>query len=176
MAGKVIIVTGANTGLGFLSAQILCREGHEVILACRNEEKGKAAVERIIRENQNAKATYMNLDVACFASIRQFVDEFHKKGKKLDILINNAGLLAADKTTKHYTVDNFELTIGTNHLGPFLLTTLLLDDLKSSGLQNSEARIVVLTSMIHDPQKAKMFGVKSLLDPEDFFLGQEEKL
>jgi len=120
MTAKVVIVTGATSGLGYESARILCESGNDVILACRDEEKAKRALAKIKQQNPNALATYLHLDLADLKSVRQFVDEFHALDKKLNIIINNAGVALNFRDTKRqYSEDNFELTIGTNHLGPF---------------------------------------------------------
>ncbi|XP_067648774.1 retinol dehydrogenase 12-like isoform X2 [Haliotis asinina] len=170
MTGRVIIVTGANSGIGFEAAKYLCDGGNEVILACRNEEKGKAAVGKILKANPNALASFMQLDLADLSSVRQFVEDFHQSGRKLHGLINNAGIYLYGKDNKRYfTKDNFELSMGTNHLGHFLLTNLLLDDLKRTGGDTGDSRIVVVSSILHDGN----FRNKNLpgLDLEDLFLG-----
>lgn len=169
MTGRVIIVTGANTGIGYAAAQNLCEGGNDVILACRNEEKGKAAVEQILKKHPNALATFMQLDLADMASIRKFVEDFHETGKKLNVLINNAGVYMLQK---QWTKDNFEMTVGTNHLGPFLLTHLLLDDLKKTASDAGEARIINVTSSLHD-KALKIRKAPEMLSTEDFFLDKE---
>ncbi|XP_071102583.1 retinol dehydrogenase 13-like isoform X1 [Haliotis cracherodii] len=174
MTGRVIIVTGANSGIGFEAAKYLCDGGNEVILACRNEEKGKAAVGKILKANPNALASFMQLDLAELSSVRQFAEEFHQSGRKLHGLVNNAGIyLWAKDTKRHFTKDNFELAMGTNHLGHFLLTNLLLDDLKKTGSDTGDSRIVVVSSMLHDGN----FRNKNLpgLDIEDLFIGAAGK-
>jgi len=156
MTGRVIIVTGASSGLGYEVARYLCEGGNDVILACRNEEKANRAIEKIKRTNPNALATFMNLDLADMASIKKFVDDFHETGKKLHILINNAGIACSFKDPKRqYTKDNFEATMGTNHLGHFLLTNLLLEDLKKVGTDGEDARIITVSSSMHDPESMK---------------------
>ncbi|XP_064613867.1 retinol dehydrogenase 13-like [Liolophura sinensis] len=159
---KVVIVTGANSGLGFAVSQLLCAEQYDVILACRSEKNGNDAVAKIIKEFPEAKATFMQLDLADMSSIRGFVEKFLASGKPLDILINNAGLSKdfAD-TERHVTKDNFEMTMGTNHLGHFLLTNLLLPALKDRAKETQDIRIVVVTSGLHDI-KMKGSGRKEL--------------
>lgn len=175
MTGRVIIITGANTGIGFEAAKKLCEAGNDVILACRDEVKGKAAVENILKENPNALATYLQLDLADMASIRKFVEDFHALGKKLNVLVNNAGLfLKSDDRVRQFTKDNFELTMGTNHLGPFLLTHLLLEDLKKTGKENGDSRIVMVSSSLHDVNERMNRGSSvQNLDLENFFLDKE---
>lgn len=176
MSGKVFIVTGANAGIGFEVTKILCEAGHDVIMACRSEEKTTKAIEKIKKKFPNALATYMNIDLASMESVRKFVEDFQATGKKLNVLVNNAGLGLNFKDTKRqYTKDNFEITMGTNHLGHFLLTNLLLDDLKKTGGgEDGEARVVVVASAIHDPDSNKkwMRNVQPL-DMEDLFLYKE---
>lgn len=173
MTGRVIIITGANSGIGFEAAKKLCEAGNDVILACRDEVKGKAAVENILKENPNALATYLQLDLADMASIRKFVEDFHALGKKLNVLVNNAGLfLKSDDRVRQFTKDNFELTMGTNHLGPFLLTHLLLEDLKKTGKETGDSRIVMVSSSLHDVNERMNRG-SSVLDLDNFFLDKE---
>lgn len=173
MTGRVIIITGANSGIGFEAAKKLCEAGNNVILACRDEVKGKAAVENILKENPNALATYLQLDLADMASIRKFVEDFHALGKKLNVLVNNAGLfLKGDDRVRQFTKDNFELTMGTNHLGPFLLTHLLLEDLKKTGKETGDSRIVMVSSSLHDVNERMNRG-SSVLDLDNFFLDKE---
>lgn len=173
MTGRVIIITGANSGIGFEAAKKLCEAGNDVILACRDEVKGKAAVENILKENPNALATYLQLDLADMASIRKFVEDFHALGKKLNVLVNNAGLfLKGDDRVRQFTKDNFELTMGTNHLGPFLLTHLLLEDLKKTGKETGDSRIVMVSSSLHDVNERMNRG-SSVLDLDNFFLDKE---
>src|SRR5580704_15748543 len=122
--GKLAIVTGATGGLGFETAVGLANAGAEVVLAGRNREKGRMAVERIIRSLPAAKVRFELLDLASLASVGAFVEEMVAKGRPLDLLINNAGVM--DLPTKRLTSDGFEMQFGTNHLSHFALTGLLL--------------------------------------------------
>jgi NAD(P)-dependent dehydrogenase (short-subunit alcohol dehydrogenase family) len=140
--GKVVTVTGANTGLGYIDAQELARRGAEVILACRDKGKGEAALRKIKNEQPEAKAELMLLDLADLASVRNFADEFTSKYDKLDILINNAGLMFPPYMK---TVDGFEIQFGTNHLGHFALTGLLMEHI----IKTPEARVVTVSSGAH---------------------------
>jgi light-dependent protochlorophyllide reductase len=168
---RVVIVTGASSGLGFEVAKTLCEVGHDVILACRNEEKTNRAIEKIRKQNPKAQATFMPLDLASLETVRKFVENFHATGKKLSVLINNAGVGLNFKDTKRqYTKDNFELTLGTNHLGHFLLTNLLLNDLKATASEGGDARIVVISSGMHDAELSKKRGPVQPLDMENLFL------
>jgi NAD(P)-dependent dehydrogenase (short-subunit alcohol dehydrogenase family) len=124
LGGKTAIVTGANSGIGYEMARALACKGATVILACRNKEKGEAAVRQIAQEFPEAKAELMQLDLSDLGSVRRFSDEFTNRYDRLDILINNAGIM---RTPFGKTVDGFELQFGTNHLGHFAFTGLLLN-------------------------------------------------
>jgi NAD(P)-dependent dehydrogenase (short-subunit alcohol dehydrogenase family) len=121
--GKLAVVTGANSGIGWHTALELARAGGEVILTARTEAKGRDAVERIQRELPQSKVSFELLDLACLSSIHAFARKLSCK-PKLDLLINNAGVMAVPK--RQVTQDGFELQFGTNFLGPFALTGLLM--------------------------------------------------
>jgi NAD(P)-dependent dehydrogenase (short-subunit alcohol dehydrogenase family) len=140
--GRVIIVTGSNSGLGYEAAKVLVDKNASVIVAVRNEEKGNAAVEKIKIENPNADIQVMLLDLANLESVHTFADNFKNKFNKLDLLINNAGVMTPPYTK---TKDGFELQFGTNHLGHFALTGLLIDLIKKT----PSSRIVNVSSMAH---------------------------
>jgi NAD(P)-dependent dehydrogenase (short-subunit alcohol dehydrogenase family) len=142
LTDKVAIVTGANSGIGFKAARALDRKGAMVILACRNEKKGKEAVERIQADVATSNAELMLLDLSNLVSINEFADEFKARFSRLDILINNAGIMM---TSFGKSADGFELQFGTNHLGPFALTGLMLDRI----IQTSGARVVAVSSIGH---------------------------
>jgi len=142
LTGKVAIVTGANSGIGYEMARALARKRATVILACRNEEKGEAAVRQIRQEYPQAKAELLQVDLAELASVRRFADDFATRYDRLDILINNAGVMA---TPFARTADGFELQFATNHLGHFALTGLLLAHI----LRTPRARVVTVSSWGH---------------------------
>ena len=121
--GKVAIVTGANSGLGFETTRGLARKNATVIMACRDLKKGDAALEKIRREFPDAKVELMKLDLADLDSVRQFAENFKQHYSRLDLLINNAGIMAIPF---RQTKQGFEMQFGTNHLGHFALTGLLL--------------------------------------------------
>jgi NAD(P)-dependent dehydrogenase (short-subunit alcohol dehydrogenase family) len=148
---KTAIVTGANTGMGKETARELARLGMKVIMACRNREKGEAARKEIVAETGNQDVQVMLLDLASRDSIRGFVREYEQRNERLDVLVNNAGVSLRERTE----TDGVETTIATNHIGPFLLTILLVDLLKRS----RPARVVVVASMVHRNAR---------FDPEDF--------
>jgi NAD(P)-dependent dehydrogenase (short-subunit alcohol dehydrogenase family) len=140
LQGKIAIVTGGNTGIGKETVRGLAAAGAEVVLACRDLGKGEAA-----RADLGALADRVAvraLDLADLASIRAFADRFLAERPRLDLLVNNAGVWTTRRQT---TKDGFELTFGTNHLGPFMLTQLLLPLMKSS----APARIVNVSSALH---------------------------
>jgi len=145
--GKTILITGANSGLGLEASKVLSSKGAHVIMTARNLKSGNEAISLIKKENANAKLDLMQLDLSDFASIHKFSQEFHQKYKRLDVLINNAGVMFPVK--RELTKQKFEVQFGTNHLGHFLLTGLLLDLLKST----LNSRIAIQSSGQH---KAKM--------------------
>jgi len=142
LAGKTAIVTGANSGIGYEIALALACKGAGVILACRNKDKGEAAVRRIAQEVPEAKVDLMRLDLADLSSICRFAGQFTERSSRLDILINNAGIMAIPFGK---TADGFELQFGTNHLGHFALTGLLTGLI----LQTPGARVVTVSSGGH---------------------------
>lgn len=147
--GKTILITGANSGLGYEAAKILGKKGAHVVMTARNLQKGNEALKAIKKEEPKAKIDLLSLDLADFHSIRNFADEFHSKYAKLDVLINNAGIMNPPK--REVTKQNFEVQFGTNHLGHFLLTGLLLDILK----RTPNSRISVQSSIVHKTESMK---------------------
>jgi NAD(P)-dependent dehydrogenase (short-subunit alcohol dehydrogenase family) len=142
LVDKTIVVTGANSGIGLEAAKILASRGAHVILAVRNQEKGEEAVGSISSEINNAKVEVMSLDLADLTSVRAFALAFTERFKSLDLLINNAGVMVPPY---QMTKDGFELQFGSNHLGHFALTGLLLPLLKKT----PDSRIVTLSSIAH---------------------------
>ena len=144
MTKKVAIVTGANRGLGLLTAQKLAARGYHVVLTSRRAADGENALAQIGAAVPGANVDCMALDLASFASIRSFVDAFHERDLPLHLLVNNGGVMTTDPKVA-FTADGFEMTFGTNHLGEFLLTHLLLSDLEKA----APSRVVVLSSAMH---------------------------
>lgn len=142
LTGKVIIVTGSNSGIGFEAAKEFARKGALTILACRNMNKAQAAQDLIQASSPNAHAEIMRLDLANLDSVYQFAREFHERFTRLDVLVNNAGIMMAPLTI---TVDGFENHFATNYLGHFALTGLLLDLL----LTTPRSRVVNVSSSGH---------------------------
>lgn len=141
LVGRVALITGANTGIGLVTARELAARGAHVFVACRSPEKGRAAVEEIVKATGNEKVELLELDLGDFESIRSCARAFLARDLPLHLLINNAGLAG----TKGMTRSGFEMAFGTNHVGPFLLTQLLLDRIK----QSAPARIVTVASRAH---------------------------
>jgi NAD(P)-dependent dehydrogenase (short-subunit alcohol dehydrogenase family) len=142
LTGKTAVVTGANSGIGYETARALARKGATVILACRDKDKGNAAAQKISQEFPAAKAELMMLDLSELASVRRFAGEFKSRFGALDLLINNAGIMAVPYRK---TADGFESQFGTNHLGHFALTLLLMDRI----LRAPRARVITVSSFGH---------------------------
>jgi NAD(P)-dependent dehydrogenase (short-subunit alcohol dehydrogenase family) len=142
LTGKTAVVTGANSGLGFQTTRGLAGKRARVVLACRDVEKGQQAAENIRTEYPAASLAVMRLDLADLASIHSFADAFIRTHQDLHILCNNAGVMAVPLRR---TVDGFEMQFGTNHLGHFALTGLLLERL----LQADAGRVVTVSSSAH---------------------------
>lgn len=142
LVGKVVIVTGGNNGIGYETAKDLADRGARVILACRDHVRGITARDKIVEATGNEKVQFMRLDLSSLASVRTFSEEILKNEKRLDILINNAGIYGSSNIK---TEDGLLLGMQTNHFGPFLLTCLLLPLLKST----APSRIINLSSQAH---------------------------
>lgn len=141
-SNKLCMITGANSGIGLATAHELAKQGLHLVLVCRDEEKGKAAQSDIITQSGNGKVDLLIADISSLTSVRALADTFNSKYDRLDILINNAGVMNAKRKT---TVDGHEEQFAVHYLGPFLLTHLLLEKLKSS----APARIINISSKLH---------------------------
>ena len=139
-SGRNAIVTGANSGLGLVTARELARRGALVVLACRNLEKGRAALAEVAAAASGPEPELEELDLASLSSVRSFAERLNQA--HLDLLVNNAGVMAAPR---RLTDDGFELHLGTNHLGHFALTDLLLPLMEG----REDARVVTLSSNAH---------------------------
>jgi NAD(P)-dependent dehydrogenase (short-subunit alcohol dehydrogenase family) len=139
--GRTILITGANTGIGLATAHALAARGATLVLACRSEARARAAIDQISQETGNTHLTPLLLDLGDLASVRDAAAGFLAADRPLHVLINNAGLAGQ----RGMTPSGFELAFGTNHVGPFLLTSLLLDRLTAS----APARIVNVASDAH---------------------------
>ncbi len=142
LTGKVALVTGANTGLGFETALALYQKGAKVIIACRSEAKGLEAIERIETTGDGGKLVYGNLDLANLNSVKEFTAKVIADEPRLDLLINNAGVMIPPASK---TVDGFEIQFGVNFLGHFALTGHLFDLLEAT----KGSRVVTLGSIAH---------------------------
>ncbi len=139
---RVIVITGANSGIGYESARAIAGKGATVIMACRSVEKGATARDAILAEFPSANVEVMALDLGSLASIRAFADAVAARHNRLDVLMNNAGIMAVPQAK---TVDGFESQFGTNHLGHFALTGLLLPTL----LATPASRVVTTSSGLY---------------------------
>ena len=139
MNGKVVLITGGTSGIGRATATALAGMGAEVVITGRNRERGEGAVEEIRRESGSDKVSLLLADLAVQAEVRKLAEEFKERHDRLDVLINNAGLVQSKRTE---TADGIELTLAVNHLAPFLLTNLLLDLLKRS----APSRVITVSS------------------------------
>ena len=142
--GKVAIITGSNTGIGYHMAYELASKGANVVMACRNLEKASDSRNKILKDFPKANIKLYQLDLADLDNIKYFANKFINENDKLDILINNAGVMIPPYSK---TKNNFELQFGTNHLGHFALTGLLLPLLE----KNDNGRIITVSSIAHNP-------------------------
>jgi retinol dehydrogenase-12 len=162
LGGRTVLVTGANTGIGRVTAVELARMGAEVVLAGRSEERTRPVVEEI--RAAGGKADFLELDLGDLSSVRRAAQSYLDGGRPLHVLVNNAGLAGSRGLTK----DGFELIVGTNHLGPFLFTLLLLPRLREAGA----ARIVNVASIAHF--KAKGIDWEAVRKPTAHFTSLHE--
>ena len=139
MNGKIVLITGGTSGIGKAAAMALAKLGAEVVVTGRNRERGEGAVEEIRRESGSRKVSLLLADLAVQAEVRRLAEEFEASHDRLDVLVNNAGLIQSRRTE---TPDGIEVTFAVNHLAPFLLTNLLLDLLKES----APSRIITVSS------------------------------
>ncbi len=149
-SGRTVVVTGANTGLGYHTAAALAVHGARVVLAVRSLDKGNAALSRIVAAKADVDVTLTQLDLSSLASVRRAADELRSTHPRIDLLINNAGVMW---TPKELTADGFELQFGTNHLGHFALTGLLLEHMVTV----PGSRVVTVSSLGHRMRAAIHF-------------------
>jgi len=165
LEGKTIAVTGANTGIGRVTALELAKRGARVVLACRSEEKTRPVLEEIAAAG--GSASFLALDLADLGAVRRAADELASREERLDVLVNNAGLAGMRGVTK----DGWEMAFGTNHLGPFLFTLRLLPLLRRS----APSRIVVVASRAHARLlRAPDWSSPSLREPTRSYTGWPE--
>ncbi len=149
--GKIAVITGANSGIGLEAAKQLARKGAHVILACRSLERGEEALAEVRAQGDQIKAEVRELDLADLSSVRAFARDLLAEHDRIDLLINNAGVMAIPYAK---TEEGFEMQFGTNHLGHFALTGLLLDALSKGG-NGAPARVVNVTSSAHRLSKMR---------------------
>ena len=149
--GKTVIVTGANTGIGREAALSFAGRGAKVILACRNYARGLQAMKYIRDLSENKQVEFRKLDLSSFDSVREFAKDVNEEEERLDVLVNNAGVLTS--SARSVTKDGHEEMFQVNHLGPFLLTNLLIDKLK----QSRTSRIINVSSKVHHNAKGLDF-------------------
>ncbi|GAB6031589.1 hypothetical protein CHUAL_009354 [Chamberlinius hualienensis] len=142
LEGKTVVITGANCGVGKETARLLAKRGGRIILACRDLTRCEEARKEIVLETKNSQVICKKCDLSSLNSVRAFTDWFNKEESRLDILINNAGVMRCPRTV---TAEGFEMQLGVNHLGHFVLTNLLLNKLISS----APSRIINVSSVAH---------------------------
>ena len=144
LSSKTIIVTGANSGIGYQAALEFARKNAVVWLACRNEDKANAALKKIREQVPTAKVKYGHLDLSDLSTIKPFIEMIRKESKQIDVLVNNAGVALGSGPRKE-SKDGFELTMSANHFGHFALTAALIPFLKKS----NSPRVVNVSSSLH---------------------------
>ncbi|MFC4597200.1 SDR family oxidoreductase [Cohnella hongkongensis] len=157
MKGKICMITGANSGIGFAAAQGLAEQGARIVMVCRHRERGEEAKRKLIELTGNAQIELLVSDLSSQQSVRDLAKAFRSRWDRLDVLVNNAGGLFGRQQT---SVDGFEMTFAVNYLAPFLLTHLLLDQLKASG----SARIVNVASVM----QAKRLDLEEAVRPTSY--------
>jgi len=148
-------VTGANSGIGFEAAKTFAALNAVVIIASRDEQKGKAAAEKINETTKSQNAIFIQLDLGSFESVKHFASEFLKRYQRLDILVNNAGLIPPPNKK---TVEGFEYGFGVMHLGHFLLTKLLLPTIVKTHQRFDDTRVINVSSAMHHRATEKQFS------------------
>jgi NAD(P)-dependent dehydrogenase (short-subunit alcohol dehydrogenase family) len=165
LTGKRILITGGNSGIGYHAGLKLARKGAQVVLACRDQKRGEAALNRLNEDAPGSSVELALLDLASLTSVHDFAARELGQGRPLDILINNAGVMAPPKRLE--TIDGYELQFGTNVLGHFALTGLLMPSLqRAAAVSNERPRVVTIASIAHkrgqldfdDLQATKNYG------------------
>jgi NAD(P)-dependent dehydrogenase (short-subunit alcohol dehydrogenase family) len=157
-SGRTFLITGANSGIGFEAARALTAHGAHVVLGCRNREKADDAVERISETDSSGSTEILEMDLADLDSVATAATQFRDQHDRLDVLINNAGLMA---TPQRLTEQGAELQFGVNHLGHFALTGHLLPVLAATGDDESPARVVSISSLGHRPGSVDFDNLQS---------------
>ena len=152
--GRVVLITGANSGIGYEAARALAQHGATVVMGCRNRAKAEDAVAAIAETDPSGTTEILEMDLSDLDSVRQAATEFLSTHDRLDVLINNAGLMA---TPEQRTAQGFEMQFGVNHLGHYVLTGLLLGVLRST----PGSRVVSISSQGHRPGKINFDDLNS---------------
>jgi NAD(P)-dependent dehydrogenase (short-subunit alcohol dehydrogenase family) len=175
-AGKRILITGANSGIGYHAALKLARKGARVVLACRDRGRGEEALDRLRTDSPGADAELAILDLASLASIREFAANELAQRRPLHVLINNAGVMAPKRRLQ--SVDSFELQFGTNVLGHFALTGLLMPALKRAAVEDpgSRPRVVTVASIAHKRGRMNFDDLQSVRSYSPMKAYQQSKL
>jgi NAD(P)-dependent dehydrogenase (short-subunit alcohol dehydrogenase family) len=174
-AGRRVLITGANSGIGYYAALELARKGAHVLLACRDKKKGEGALARIKAQVPAARAEVVALDLASLESVHRCASAELALGLPLDLLINNAGVMAPRKRVE--TADGFELQFGTNVLGHFALTALLLPALERAATMASQRpRVVTLASIAHKRGRLNFDDLQSIKSYSPMGAYQQSKL
>ena len=168
-SGRVAIVTGANTGLGYETALEFAKKEIKVVMACRNEKKATAAIERIHKVVPNAELEFIPLDLMDLASVRTFAETYKKNHDRLDLLINNAGIMIPPLQK---TKDDFESQMGVNYFSHFLLTGLLIELMNAT----EGARVVTLSSKAHESGVIDFDNLNAALSYSKFTAYGQSKL
>ncbi|MFD1513824.1 oxidoreductase [Halomarina rubra] len=168
-SGRTAVVTGANSGLGFETSRELAAAGAHVVLACRDTERGREAATEIREETTDASLELLELDLADLASIRSFAETFGRRHDTLDLLVNNAGVMAIPRRE---TDDGFEMQFGVNHLGHFALTGLVLDSVRAA----DAGRVVTVSSGAHQRGKVNFGDLHGETDYDEWRAYAQSKL
>ena len=155
LSGRTVVVTGANSGLGYAATEAFVRRGADVVMACRSTDRGREAAAEIRVPDGAGSLTVMELDLADLDSVRAFATAFESAFEALHVLCNNAGVMAVPQRE---TADGFELQFGVNHLGHFALTGLLLDRLRNT---DGESRVVTHSSAVHSRGRIEFEDLRS---------------
>jgi len=175
LAGKRILITGANSGIGYHAALKLARKGAQVMLGCRDKRRGEDALSRLHDDAPGAHIELALFDLASLASVRSFAEKELAQHRPLDILINNAGVMAPPKRLQ--TTDGFELQFGTNVLGHFALTALLMPALEQAAAASAERpRVVTLASIAHKRGRLNFDDLQSTKNYSPMKAYQQSKL
>jgi len=161
LSGKVALVTGGNTGIGYVVCRELARKKAHVVMACRSEEKAKEAIENIKKETHNDQVEFLQLDLSDLHNVQAAADNFTARGLPLHILVNNAGIM---NCPYGLTKDGIEMQIGVNHVGPHYLTSLLVPKL----IDSAPSRVVFTSSTAHQWTQSGGIPFDTLNDPEKY--------